>query len=479
MRRPRYNATLRRTCHVVGAVSLPFLATMFLFVALHIKEGSAQPEASLGYGFNVAAWDTDLLQSLGFDWMKVFNAPGSRQPVNVLLRVGADASHLGNVTAFGNTLHQLAQSQKGFVEAYEIGNEPNLDASYGWTVSPNAADYVTLLCTAYTGIKSADPGAVVVSAGLAPTGRVSGNWNGHTGHNGQYQDEREFLKEMLAAGGGDCLDAVGYHPYGFSADFDATPDVPSGDPTQNCSNGFCFRGSEKIYQLMQERGLGNKTIWATEFGWIVQPPGECLSDPGWQGRAWQIVSESKQASNLVGAFQYAAAHWPWMEAMFIFNLNFNTAGYPACEQMRFYGVQGRPAEAALRSMPKVTDPPVGELAISPAGLATMITVANQPYTQTSSFQVSNIGTDSFAFTITAQAASLAPIIVNGVGTLDPGATAESHVTVSVMGQPTGKYSATLHISATPGTIGIPLSLPIVVFVVDEINQAYLPTITKP
>ncbi len=478
MKGSRYNAILHRMSRSGAAFSLPILTALLLVEALHVQRGSTRPMASIGYGFNVAAWDTGLLQSMGFDWMKVFNAPGSRQPVNVLLRVSADASHLGNVTAFGNTLQQLAQSQKGFVEAYEIGNEPNLDASYGWTVSPNAADYVTLLCTAHARIKAVDPDAIVVSAGLAPTGRVSGNWNGHAGHNGLYQDEREFLKEMLAAGGGNCLDAVGYHPYGFSADYDAIPDLSSGDPTQNCSNGFCFRGSEKIYQLMQERGFGNKTIWATEFGWIVQPPTGCLSDPGWQGRAWQIVNEQKQASNLVGSFQYATTHWPWMEAMFVFNLNFNMAGYHACEQMRFYSVQGRPAETALRNMPKVTNPPVGELTVSPTGLAAMITVAEQPYSQTTSFQVGNIGTDSLVFTITAQAGSLAPIVVNGTGSLDPGAFAESQVTISVSGRPTGTYIATLHVSATPGTVGVPLSLPIVLFVVDEINHSYLPVIAK-
>ena len=62
----------------------------------------------------------------------MFNSPGSRLPVKVLLRVDANASHMSNVNGFGNDIQNLAQSQKGFVDAYEIGNEPNLDATYGW-----------------------------------------------------------------------------------------------------------------------------------------------------------------------------------------------------------------------------------------------------------------------------------------------------------------------------------------------------------
>jgi hypothetical protein len=293
-----------------------------------VRSIAAATEPVLGYGFNVAAWDSDLLRSMGFNWMKVFNGPGSRWPVNMLLRVEATAAVLANLDGFRNRMHQLALQQKGYIEAYEIGNKPNLDASYGWTISPNAADYANLLRQAYTQIKDVDPGAIIVSAGLAPTGRVSGHWNGHPGHNGAYQDEREFFKEFVAANGADCLDVVGYHPYGFSADFDAPPDIPSADATQNCANGFCFRGVEKFYELMQTLGLEHRKVWATEFGWIVQPPETCLDDPSWQGRLWQIVSEEKQAANLVGAFQHAATNWSWMGAMFIFNLNFNTtAGF--------------------------------------------------------------------------------------------------------------------------------------------------------
>jgi len=475
---------LARRRHIGVSISLAAAAWLLtgILSSFHIGAQSltAAAESDFGYGFNVAAWDTDLLRSMGFNWMKVFNPPGTRWPVNMLLRVEATAADLADPDGFSNRVGQLALQQKGYVEAYEIGNEPNLDASYGWKVAPNAADYANLLCQAYTQIKAVDPQAIVVSAGLAPTGRVPGNWNGHPGHNGAYQDEREFFKEFVAADGASCLDVVGYHPFGFSADYDAAPDVPSADATQNCTNGFCFRGVEKLYELMQALGLGNRKVWATEFGWIVQPPQACLNDVSWQGRLWQIVSEEKQAANLVGAFQYATANWPWMGAMFIFNLNFNTtANLAPCDQMNYYGIHTRPAEAALRDMPKVSAPVAGELVVSPTTLALMITADQQPYIWAAPVELTNIGLLSFNYTVTAKAGTLAPVLENSSGTLASGEQAVTLVTMLSTSRPIGTYTATLMISVTAGTNGAPLSIPVTWHVVEAIHRTHLPVIMHP
>jgi hypothetical protein len=440
----------------------------------------AEPVPHLGYGFNVAPWDTGLIKSMGFDWMKVFDAPGSPQPVNILLRVGANADNMGNLAAFGQQLHNLALNNGAYIDAYEIGNEVNLDADYGWNAAPIAADYVTLLCVAYDNIKQADPTAVVVSAGLAPTGRVQGDWNGHNGHNGLYQDEREYLIEFLAAGGADCLDAFGYHPYGFSADYDAEPDVSSADPTQNCANGFCFRGAEKFHEVMQAHGAGNKQVWATEFGWIVEPPAECLADPSWQGRLWQIVSEAKQASNLEGAFQYADANWPWMGGMFIFNLNFNTSGwYALCEQMRYYGVEDRPAEAALTAMPKNPVTNGSQLSVSPAAYSWLVDVDVQPPTFMVPLNLTNSGGQTTNYTVTVDSsAAIVPTIANPSGTVPPASLVTVWLTVTV-NEPLGIHTGELTINASPGTIGVPQPVSLEVHVVPEVHRTYLPTMTSP
>ena len=222
----------QRRPQLVLSMGLSIVAVLLVFTALPVR--SAAPH--LAYGVNLHS-DVQTMLDMGFDWLKGFpgsNLSGYPAQVNILFRFSAKASDLSNVAAFAQDIYDTALDNKDYIEAYEIGNEVNLDnPDYGWGAPPNAADYKTLLCAAYTQIKLADPTAIVVSAGLAPTGRVPDTWNGHPGHNGAFQDDREFLKELLGAGGGACLDAVGYHPYGFSADYDAAPDVASTDPARH------------------------------------------------------------------------------------------------------------------------------------------------------------------------------------------------------------------------------------------------------
>jgi hypothetical protein len=474
------------------------LSFILSFLLLHHVKQAASVTAAVetavypfAYGANVAEWDIAKLNDMGFNWIKVFNGPGSRLPLKVLLRVDANASHMNNVNGFGNAMQSLAQSQKGYVDAYEIGNEPNLDATYGWgygstNVPPDAADYATLLCEAYGRIKAVDPAALVVSAGLAPTGRVPETWNGHAGHNGLFQDERIFMQELLDAmqsiNGGPCFDVFGYHPYGYSADFDAVPDVPSADSTQDCANGFCFRGVEKIYGILQANGLGDKQIFATEFGWITQPPNHCLTSGGWPDRAWQIVSEQKQADNLVGAYEYATTHYPWMGGMFIFNLNFNVAPWITneCEQMRFYGVVNRPAEAALAAMPKVAGAGLGELSVVPGAVTAVYTPTQQPIDETATVTLSNVGTAALAYTMTLQVNPplLLSTFASLTGLLDTGEETAVPLQFSLDGQPTGSYTGTLQIDTNSNGVTDSTSLPVTVHLWDEIHETFLPVVIQ-
>jgi hypothetical protein len=301
----------------------------------------------LGYGLSVYAPQGEYAHDLGFDWIKVYDPPTAAQPTRVLYRVDVSAGDWYDTSALYHRIRGLAVSYGAFIDAYEIGNEVNIYEE--WHSSPNASRYVDILCTAHMAIREVDPSATIVSAGLAPVGRISETWNQHSGHNGFAQDEREYLREFLYNNGNLCADVIGYHPMGFRADYDAEPDVGGGTPETDCTDGFCFRGVEEIYEILQEYGLGHLKIWATEVGWLATPPGNCLGHPSLQGRYWQIVTPEKQAENLVGAMRYARSHWPWLETLFLFNLNFNEAPwYDDCEQMRFYSVLGTPTEAALR-----------------------------------------------------------------------------------------------------------------------------------
>ncbi|MBI5565687.1 MAG: hypothetical protein HY870_12405 [Chloroflexi bacterium] len=458
------------------------LLVVFGVVALALNVASVAQSSvpHLGYGFNVAEWDITRLQTMGFNWIKIFDVPISPLPMNVLVRVEVNAQ-----TSVNDLLADLDLKlvYRDNVAAWEIGNEVNLDASYGWNAAPDAAAYADRLCAAYDKIKTSDPDAIVVSAGLAPVGRVQDSWNGHPGHNGAFQDEREFLKELLAAGGDACLDVVGLHPYGFSADYDAVPEVSSGDPTQNCNQGLCFRTAEKFYEVMQAQGLGDKKIWATEFGWITQPPDHCLNDPSWTGRHWQIVPDEKQASNLAGAFQYADAHWPWMGAMFIFNLNFYSAPWYTndCEQMLWYSVRAdSPAESALTSLVKNIPSPAGRLRTETSAIKWLVDVDEQPVALNASVDLANWGWQSLVYTATVDpAASLVPTIISPTGSLS--ATAVSYLTLSMPAftRALGAYTGTLTLNwYAAGAGNNPRLVALQVDVVSEVYFAYLPAVLK-
>lgn len=327
-----------------------------LLPTAHPLPVAAVSSATLAYGLGVAEPDAATVLRMGFDWMAVYDLPNKRYPVNVLYRVPVNRWSLPTApdepSSFTRELYDTLLPRRDWIDAYEIGNEVNLYVN-GWEGPPAAEAYVNLLCLAYQTIKSFDPTATVLSAGLAPVGRISGSWAGHEGHNYTSQDERHYLREFIAAGGLACVDAIGYHPNGFSARFDAPPDQDGGTPETNCTNGFCFRSIELIHQLLvAEGGALAKPIWATEVGWIAEPDNPaCLTDGSWSGRAWQRVSRQQQADNLVGAFHYAEEHYPWLQGIFVFNLNFNQARYyHDCEQMRFYSVLEHEAYAALAAL---------------------------------------------------------------------------------------------------------------------------------
>jgi len=94
------------------------------------------------------------------------------------------------------------------VNYWEFYNEPDggdpLRARYGggyW--GPYGADYAQMLCAVYPAAKAASPNAKIVLGGLA--------YDWFTEDSGPFV--RAFLDDVLAAGGGHCLDAVAFHYY--------------------------------------------------------------------------------------------------------------------------------------------------------------------------------------------------------------------------------------------------------------------------
>ncbi|RME49474.1 MAG: hypothetical protein D6796_04885 [Caldilineae bacterium] len=228
---------------------------------------------------------------------------------------------------FARFMRVLATRYRGRVLGYEIWNEPNLNYEWGYR-PPDAAEYTALLKAAYRAVKEADPAAKVISAGLAPTGE---------GHPPDAAGDLAFLEAMYRAGAKGYFDALGSHlyAYGRPPDFD--------DPA-----GITFGRVVQQRQIMLRHGDAATPVWITEMGWNLETHWD-LGEFHNQG-----ISELEQAQYLRRAYQKIRTEWPWVEAAYLFNLDFSLAPwYTSAEQMRWYAILNpdrtpRPAYTALR-----------------------------------------------------------------------------------------------------------------------------------
>ncbi len=213
-----------------------------------------------------------------------------------------------NLKDFGDFCSALASRYKGRIAAYQIWNEPNLAREWGGK-APNPEAYVELLKVGYQAIKRADPNAIVISAGMAPTTR----WDKVA------MPDTEYLKRMYAAGAKPYFDALGAHGAGYKAPPEKDPGEVANDPNfynrgdPNCPGPacriYCFRHVEDLHQIMVNNGDTNKQVVVLEFGWTIDPR---PNSP----YAWHAVTEEQQADYFVRAYQYAKQNWkPWIGIM--------------------------------------------------------------------------------------------------------------------------------------------------------------------
>jgi len=213
-----------------------------------------------------------------------------------------------DVQDFADFCYALASRYKGRIGAYQLWNEPNLSREWGGR-APDPDAYTRLLKAGYEAIKRADPHAIVISAGLAPTTR----WDDVA------MPDTEYLKLMYAAGAEPYFDALGAHGAGYRAPPEMDPGTVANDPNYYnrgdpyCPGPacriYCFRHVEDLRQIMVENGDADKQVVVLEFGWTIDPRPD-------SPYAWHAVTEEQQAAYFVGAYQYAVQHWqPWIGIM--------------------------------------------------------------------------------------------------------------------------------------------------------------------
>ena len=372
-------AALLGAAGLIGAV-----AVLVAPVASSAQSSTTADPNGFGYGFQVQLWHYDpvarsnvigdVTQS-GFnwvtqqiDWQEVEVEPGNydfSQLDNIVNEASAaglkimlsffhapafyrsETSGLmpADPSTFGAFMQAVAGRYAGQVQAYELWNEENLDREAG-TGNVDPSTYLPLLEAGYTGVKSADPNALVLLGAPSPT---SSNVPGVA------IDDVSYLQQLYAINGGEAagfFDVVSAHPSGFSNPPDCTPATPqcSLSGAWNTDDSFfAFTRVSQYRDVMVQNGDAGKQIWFTEFGYCSNP----TPPPGYE--YCRYITEDQQAIFLQQAYAMAR-QTPYVGAMFTWNLNFQLS-VPQFDEKWGFGVvrddySGRPAYGRLLGMPK-------------------------------------------------------------------------------------------------------------------------------
>ena len=222
-------------------------------------------------------------------WARTTSGEASLAPTNDVLERSAPPD---DPAAFGRFAAALAARYGQTVDVYQVWDEPNLTTAWGGG-EPQAVDYAALLQAGYRAIHSADQGATVIAAALAPTSE-------NTALN---ISDIAYLDDLYRLGAADFMDAAAAKPYGF--------DTPPNDTTVD-PNGLNFGRIVALRDVMLKYGDGKKALWAAAWGWNSLPE-------DWTGAPsiWGDVTADQRAAYTVGALERAEREWPWIGGMIV------------------------------------------------------------------------------------------------------------------------------------------------------------------
>jgi hypothetical protein len=161
------------------------------------------------------------------------------------------------------------------IVSWQVWNEPNY--GYYWPRDEGPEEYAAMLRAVSAGIRSADPHAEVVTAGLA------------TSEHGL--PPAEFLERMYEAGAKGSFDTLAMNAYA---------------PT---SEGVMDVLAE-VRRIMDSHGDRGAKIWVTELGWSdAGPASDFRAGPGGQAtqiaRTFQAIGERRKKLGIRGLIYYA------------------------------------------------------------------------------------------------------------------------------------------------------------------------------
>ena len=185
---------------------------------------------------------------------------------------GADLSQDGppaDMQDFANFLEAMLARYPDQFFALEIWNEPNLEREWASPNGLSAQRVVEMNRVANETIKNIDPGIIVISGALSPTG-------GFVTPEGRVTaiDDFDFMDQMIAAGLLNYTDCVGAHHNGINVppyyEWDEIPPDPDAQyrgPFDNPHHSWSFRSTLSTYANKIQVAGGDQRLCVTEFGW--------------------------------------------------------------------------------------------------------------------------------------------------------------------------------------------------------------------
>ncbi len=258
---------------------------------------------------------------------------------------------------YADFLTALLERHPGQIHAIEVWNEENLDREWNDPQGLSAARYVEMLAAAEQAIHAVDPGVIVISGALSPTGV-----------NNEFAiDDWVYFDQLIAAGLLNHTDCVGAHHNGYNIPPDAVWDDTSTmgpvaenfqGPWTNLNHSWSFRSTLEYYYKAIVNAGGSQKLCITEFGWATLEDVEGGYPKNFEFALDNTLAE--QAEWSVAAFEWLA-DWEGAWIAFLWNLNYSplAGGDPTNDNVPYSilhdvgtGDPRRPAFYMLQAMPK-------------------------------------------------------------------------------------------------------------------------------
>lgn len=308
-------------------------------------------------------WEDIEVEEDQYDWtpLDIYLPTASEEGLKVLISVvtapewarepGVNVNRHGppaDPEDYAEFVAKILERYPGMVHAVEVWNEQNLDREWTSTRGISARNYVELLRVTYERIKSIDPGIIVVSGALSPTGFDDGV---------SARDDAVFMDELIAAGMLNYSDCVGVHHNGINVSpeyrYNEVPPEPNATfrgPFDNPHRSWSFRSTLQTYALKIENAGGDQKLCVTEFGWAS------AEDLDGYPRGFEFALDNtleEQREFTIRALELMK-EWETVRLAIVWNLNYGAqAGWDSSNDNVPYSIIGpdnsfRPVFDALR-----------------------------------------------------------------------------------------------------------------------------------